>query len=582
MSLIPNMWREDRFLSSKGAFPDPDDYCQGTSEVLVKTGWYKSPSGGEEICITREVVQSSHSGSIIRRELERYEYEIPGSPPRRRIAEVWGKVYLPQANGGRDLIKLEEEIEELYPWTGFSPGANLSRIRRTSGYVIYDLALTRVARTTDGEQKLEDRDQTLGINPKIIVDSARTWREAVSDGGIIEETDEPQVAHWVDPFETETEWVTEEIDKYSIIATTQSHIRPGDVRRDGPRYQKKEDYTYRLPVPLSPPVISASASGDGIRVEVKEGGADLWGHFVPPERYRILRRTVSGPGHGAATDPNDIWDDDPASDDTHRIVVDLSYKDLEGTPTASPLPAATDYTEPGDTSEPADDGWTVIAEVDNVGDRRGRPYGRARDEDVVSGSAYEYTAQAIVGRDESDYSNIAGVSYGGASHSSSIRPRVTRDPGTGAVEIDILGANAANVLEGGYGDTITLDVPIDLTLELLSADNEWEDEEGSTNYWDETSAREFGVEVGTRYFSKYGDSALEATLEVAFPLLTVERGQLVSTPDATWRTIGNLAQIESQIDPNPWLVDGFRLSAAAGKDGKLEGVSTTILYVVQP
>lgn len=578
MSLHATTWREDRFLAADGEFSNPDDYCQGVAEVHVKTGWYVDPASGEEFCVQREVTQSSHTGRVIRYELERYEYEIPGSPPRRRIAEVWGSVYLPQINPGRGYIKLEEEVEELYPWNGFTGGSNLSRIRRTSGYVIYDLATQRNNRSAEGEQKLADRDQTSGSNPKLIVDSARTWREAISDGGIIEETDEPQVAHWVDPIETETEWVTEEPDKYTILTTTQSHIRPGDVRRDGPRYQKKELFTYRLPVPVSPPTLSASADGDGIRVEVKDGGADLWGRFVPPERYRILRRTVSTPGRGASVDPFGVWDDDPAEDDSRKIVSDVSYLNLAGAPIASPLPTASTYTEPGDTSEPADDGWVVIAEVDNVGDRRGRPYGKARDEDVVSGSVYEYVAQAIVGRDESDYSNTASVSYGGATNSSRIRARVSRDPSTGAVEVDILGPEAANILEEGYGDTITLEVPIDLTFDLVSAGEEGEE----TTVRDETEARQFGEDVGTRYFAKYGNSALEATLEVAFPLLTLERGQLVSTPDATWRTIGNLAQIESQIDPNPWLVDGFRLSASAGKDGKLEGVSTTTLYVVQP
>ncbi|HQM37472.1 MAG TPA: hypothetical protein PLN64_00930 [Candidatus Bipolaricaulis anaerobius] len=582
MSLHATTWREDRFLAVDGEFSEADDFCQGVAEVSVKTGWYVSPAGGEEFCIQREVTQTSHSGRIIRYELERYEYEIPGSPPRRRTAEVWGCVYLPGRNPGRGYIKLEEEVEELYPWNGFTPGANLSRIRRTSGYVIYDLATQRTSRSAEGEQKLADRDQTSGSDPRLIVDSARTWREAISDGGIIEETDEPQVAHWVDPFETETEWVTEEPDKYTILTTTQSHIRPNDVRRDGPRYQKKEGYTYRLPVPLSPPVLSASADGDGIRVEVKGGGADLWGRFVPPDRYRILRRTVSGGDRGAATDPNGIWDDDPAEDDSRRIVIDTGYSDFDGDPIASPLPTASTYTEPGDTSEPVDDGWVVVAEVDNVGDRRGQPYGKARDEDVVTGAVYEYVAQAIVGRDESDYSNTASVTYGGASRSSGIRPRVTRNAETGAVEVDILGPEAANILEAGYGDTITLDVPIELTIDLLSSEDGGEGEDGNTTRWDESAARAFGVEVGTRYFAKYGNASLEATLEVAFPLLTVERGLLVSTPDATWRTIGNLAQIESQIDPNPWLVDGFRLSAAAGKDGKLEGITSTTLYVVQP
>lgn len=577
MSLHATTWREDRFLAVDGELSNPDDFCQGVAEVHVKTGWYVNPASGEEFCVEREVVQMSHSGRVIRRELERYEYEIPGSPPRRRTAEVWGSVYLPQINPGRGYIKLEEEVEELYPWNGFTPGANLSRIRRTSGYVIYDLATQRSSRSAEGEQKLEDRDQTSGSNPRLIVDSARTWREAISDGGIIEETDEPQVAHWVDPFETETEWVTEEPDKYTILTTTQSHIRPGDVRRDGPRYQKKELFTYRLPVPLSPPRLKATVAGDAVRVEVFDGGADLWGHFVPPERYRILRRTVSTPGRGDAVDPWGIWDDDPAAGESQGIVRDVSYKALDGTPTASPLPTASTYTEPGDTSEPVDDGWVVIAEVDNVGDRRGQPYGKTLDSDVVSGSVYEYVAQAIVGRDESDYSNTASVSYGGATRSSGIRARVSRDAQTGAVEVDILGPNAANILEDGYGDTITLDVPIELTVDLVGAGDEGDD----TTRLDETAAREFGEDVGTRYFAKYGNSALEATLEVAFPLLTVERGQLVSTPDATWRTIGNLAQIESEINPNPWLVDGFRLAASVER-GELRDVTSTTLYVVQP
>jgi len=558
MALVPTYYTEDVF----DRYTAPGALSQGLSETRIRIGWYRNLADGTEYVIERYVTQIDTMGRVIRHEEEVFEYDVPGAPWRTRTKTTYGQVYLPEVNPGRNYIKLEEEIEEVTPWTNLQPGPNLSRTIETEGYALYVLAKDRTSYSSEAEAKLAARGQTDTDDARLIADSARTWREAVSEGGVIEQSDEPQVAKWK-LLETTTEWVLEEPDKYTVTGTVQSNIRPDDVRHYGPDYHRKESYQYRLPVPLDPPTVKASPATDYIRVEIEGGGAKVWGRDVKPERYRLLRRVASGGERSSSGDPRGVWDTDPDVPSRRRVWSDLQVTDLEGA-AASPLPTAETYTEPGDTAEPDIEYWTVIAEVENEGDWRSEPHAVVADDDVVASTEYEYRAQAILGQDESEPGPIDSCSYGGTTRDSRITVRVNRDE-TGAAEIDVVSSDYPNLLEESYGETVEFAVPVEFP---------WS--EG------ETAAKDYGEAVGIRQMDKYRDAKLEVSADVLLPLLILERGQILETPDVGWLTIGNDLQITSAINAYEWIVDGFRLAITRRPDGTIEGAERTRVYLRQP
>lgn len=550
MSLNATRWTEETINDLAVA----DDFSEALESLTIKAGWHDDPATGESLLIEEEMIGVNQFGQLVRRDVKEFTYDVPGTPPLLYSRETYARPYLPSVNEGRGTLLVESELIIYHPWSMFQQGSpNLSRKRLLSGYVVYDLTKRGEALTAEEREELENKGINPDGNPEIIVDSARLWSEANHLAETVESASAPQLAKWVDPVESEFEIVFEEPDKYTIYSYRKNHLRPQDMSVSGPRHQRKEGYTYRLPVAIEPPDIEANVEGDaGVRLRVTGGGADVLKQRVQPERYRILRKTISTPDPPADPDPFDLYDTPPAAASKSTLWTDTAVTDLDGTPT-SPLPATTAYTEPGDVSEPTGDEWIVVAELDN--EQPAEPVGFATvlDDDVVSTAVYEYVATAIIGSDESAPSSPARIQYGGATTSSKITTHVRRAD-DGGLEIDVLAPNPDL-----YGETIEFEIPVEL----------YEDQ-----------AEEFGEEIGRRHFADDLESGLNVDMDLKVPLAILERGQQITTPPIEWTTVGNGLVITSETETRDWILDGFLVSASMDDRGKIS-VRGTTLYLAE-
>jgi hypothetical protein len=555
MALVPNKYTEQTL----DEYDAPDEFSEAIGSVTVKCGWYESPAMREPILLEKTTIVRNAHGHENRRDEETWLYNRAGAPPMEYKRETYGRVYLPGRSGvtfGSSAVHLETVREEFHPWSLFQPGsANLSRRRTTEGWVVYDLRAVDKELTTEEKAELELRGR-LAVGPgDVIVDSARPWSEAYKFGEIVRSADAPQRAIWRQPFESETELVFEEPDKFAVFSVRKNHLRDGPAEVRGPTYQRKEDFRYRLPVPILPPELEATeAAGEGIRLEVRGGGADV-GDFVAPERYRIERRTVSEPARSTNADPWELYETPPAAGTKAIGIVETDATDYAGAASSS-TPADTGHTEPGDTSEPDPEAWSVLAELDNAADPADEGYATTLDADVVNAAVYVYRAVAIIGDEESAPSSPARITYGGTTNSSAIRIR-SRTPGDGSLEVDAL-APADTELPIDYGELEVFDVPY-LVDDL--ADGE-----------------ELAEELARRQFAETRDAGLELELVTTEPLFVLERGQLVQTPAVEFSTTGNGLVLTSETEERAWRLDGFRLHFRRNEKS-LDAGST--LYLVE-
>lgn len=554
MALIPTKYSNDRLTDYSGPFA----FCVATQHHLIECGWYKDPKTGREILIEKIFQIVSPYGNVIYREEEYWNYEIAGAPPIGYLKETYGKPYLP-GRVVRGFTKLETENASFYPWSGFQAGtANLSSIREIQGYVIYDLHQTRFGDdlTAEEQAKLEDEDRYAVGNPTLVVDSARTVREAMDESGVIKKATAPQTTVWVNPMVTKTEIVFEEVDKFLIYRTEHVHIREGPPKHEGPEVKRKDAYTYRIPYPIEPPDLEATADTDGIRLVASNGGVQVGPRYIHPTAYKFLRRVVVDGGRAASDDPLDRYVTPPGAVPP-RAFVDVDVTDLDGTPT-SPLPAQTTYTEPGDATDPEPQGWVVLGEIDNPQPADQPGNAEYLDTDLVNGSEYQYAATAKVNRDESPPSRPQTVSWGGSSTSSSIKPRVITEDGL--TEIDVLSPEDPNLLGDDYGETVTYDLPLDVALD---------------------DAADLGEEIGRRNFLRNRAARLKVKVVTNIPLCTLERGQVVRLPEIDWKVTGNDLQLDTSIIPDDWILDGFRLRITTA-NGRLAEFEKTELDLVEP
>jgi len=559
MALVPTKYTQDRI-----PLPEPDDaaFTAPGAAMIVECGYYSDPAGRFEDILIEKITQTvSYYSRVVSREEELWEYEVPGGPPVRYERNVYGRAYLPEVNPGRRYMLMETETAEFYPWSAFQPASvNLSSVRRKSGYVVYDTNYDHLSLTAEEQQKLEEGGLTPWGPPRLIVHSARTWREASRESSIVRSPSAPQTTKWVDPFEVVSEMVWEYPDRYDIYRVTEERIREGAPRIEGPEVQRKELWEYRLGVPIDPPEVKASQQGDdGIRVELSGGGATWNGRRIHPDRYKVLRRVATNPGRAASGDPYGIYDSDPAPVGRRKILTHPSVTDLAGAP-ASALPAQAGYTEPGDTSEPERDGWSVIAELENEQprDREGRA--SVLDNDVLTGGEYEYAGVAVIGSDESPPSQPVTVTYGGADHSSSIKVRLRKsDDG---LEADVLRPEEEGVLDADYGETLVFDLPIAV-------------------YEEDGSAEDLAEEIAGDWFAAEADSRARIRVTANLPLVTLEAGQRIGLPQIELKIIGNQLQLDSEIEETGWMLEGFRLEAKRNGD-RIEGIDRTDLELVQP
>ncbi len=582
MSLIANRWTGPHVLEDMSG---PDVLCEGIGSITIEAGFYDDPATGESWLIEQTRTVTSHAGRVLRRDIERWVYEVAGGPPLEHHRETWGCVYLPRVNPGRAYFKLEEETTRFYPWTGFARGANLSRKRELSGYVIYDLKPAPAILTAEAISRLEERgysaEAVAGMPLHRVIDSARMWSEAIDGGEVVDDSATPQLAMWVSPVETEVDLVYTEPDKWTTYTIRKSHIRPGPPDVDGPRFQRVESWQYTLPVPIDPPVVEATAQTADIRVEVRGGGATITSTIgddvrVPPERYRVQRRATSGPDRDPSDDPFGMYDTDPAGwwpDTSERLWQDTSVEDISGNPT-DPLPAQTAYTEPGDVTEPEPmvEDWAEVAELVNLGEWWQEGYATWVDTDVISGTSYEYRAVAMIGEDSSAPGPVARVDFHGTTSGAGFTSRVRRAE-DGSVEVDVLAPEDTGLLPLEYGETLVFDpVPVDLVdlVDMTDPDGDY--------YEDLVDTLE---ELAQAVVARDRKEGLQARLELGFPLLVLERGQEIVVGAVEWLTTGNSLQIGSETVPDAWVLDGFRLALSRGSDGQLSDVDMTLDLVEQ-
>ena len=406
MALNPTRWTEETIVDLAVA----DDFSEALAKLTIKAGWHDDPATGDSLLIEEETIGVNQFGQLIRRDVKEFTYDVPGTPPLTYSRDTYARPYLPSANEGRRTILVESERIQYHPWTFFQQGSpNLSRKRLLSGYVVYDLTKRGTALTAEERAELEEKGINPDGTPEIIVDSARLWSEANHLAETVESATAPQLAKWIDPVESEFEIVFEEPDKYTIYSYRKNHLRPQDMDVSGPRHQRKPGYSYRLPVAIEPPDITATREADaGVRLVVTGGGATVLDKRIQPEKYRILRKTISSPDPPVDPDPLDLYDTPPAAATKSTLWIDTAVTDLGGTPT-SPLPSATPYTEPGDVSEPVGDEWIVVAEPDNEHPTEDVGFASVLDDDVVQTAVYEYVATASIGADESAPSSPARI-----------------------------------------------------------------------------------------------------------------------------------------------------------------------------
>jgi len=614
VSLEPTEWTEELF----DAFAAPDNFCQGLQSIYVKAGYYKDMGTGEPILIESTKIIRDALGIIIRKDIERYDYRRAGAPPDRYHRETWSTCRIPGFPTGATLKKINEETTRFYCFgAGLMAGGwkQLARLREVAGYVCYDKHPTDAAVSADGLARLAARGMNTAGPAGLVVDSARPLIQALGEGTVIDQTDAPQTAVWLDPYWTERDLVLDEPDKRTTWVVSKDHTRDALPDIEGPIFTPKPGWRYRLPVPIDPPTLAGRAldvTDAGNQLTISGGGATLHATdnpvHIPPERYRLERRVVSEPSRSASGDPLGLWDPDPGATEPSTLWSESGATDYAGGASSS-TPAQTGYSEPGDTSEPTVEDWTVVAELRNETDP-----GQASwvDPDVLSSGEYSYRARAIIGEEESEPSNTVTLAYAGTSTSGMMRVRVRRAH-DGSLELDILApvdphlpgpTGTDDVLD--YGETVILDPvhaavagvtgagatdgdtvidPVDLGDDIVGSGDDalgLLDPELPADDTETTDAEELAEEIALRQFARDQEAGLEVDITLTHPLLGLERGQWIQLPAIDWKTLGNDLIISTAIDTDPWMIDGFSLGLSRTSESELSGLDSMVLYLVEP
>lgn len=578
MALTADRWTEVVLTDS----PEPQAWTEGLASVTIRAGWHDDLVTGLPFLIEQERTVRNQYGTILRRDEERWVYEIVGGPPLEYHRDTYAQAFLPGVGGGagqpRALRLIEQERTRYYPWTALGAGSDgeLTRLRTLAGYVVYDMRPSPAVMTAAQLALAVERGyETDGAALHKIVDSGRPLIEAIGNAEVIETSDTAQLAEWVDPYLSEWDTTISQVDRWLTWTTTKDHIRPGVPDVSGPVDRRKESYSYPLPVPIDPPVVHAQAvGGDGVRLRIEGGGATFPCSFgaattIRPHRYRLERRVVSETAPSPQADPWSMYDTGGTAPTSSAMVEDDTITEYDGTPAASVLPAQTVYTEPGDAEEVEDDGWVVLATLDNEIAPPEPGQAHHLDDDVENGGVYAYRAVAIIDYDESPYSAEVRATYSGASLAGGFR--VSARPGAdGAVEIDAVAPDDPGLLDPGYGECLIFDLPIDLG-EALESWPIWN--EGADDYID--VAEIVAESVAQRIFARDREPGLTVEVEVGLPLICLERGQDIGLGEISWTTTGNGYVISTSTTDDRWQLDGFKLQARRGA-GAVEGLTTTI------
>jgi hypothetical protein len=556
MALIANVFSHTTFDPG----PQPDDMTEGLGATSIETGHYKNPTRPDEkILIYRIKTVLNANGTEIRRDDERFQYDVPGGPPLRYDHEIWAKTYLPGI--GRGFRKVQEETHYFWCFSPRTSKDNLGKTRVVNAYVVYDIPEDpTVGLTGDALQKVIDDGYQAGTFQDRIIATGKLWSEANRTSAVVEEESAAQGTKWINGVIVEHDEIEEEFDKWTKWTTEKDALRAGGVEVAGPEFIKKEGYRYQLPVPLNPPKLEAGTGGNGVFLEARGGGAEINNSYfgpsgrwnVAPEKYYFYRKTVSEPARTPDDNLYDLWDTPPAAPTSRLILTDTDVTDLDGVP-ASPLPVAGSWTEPQDPDPedpPRDTEFRRVAEVENTMGLTDEGYASFEDTDCEATAEYEYYATAVYGTQESSDSNHETVTFAGN------RNRKYRIVDKDDV-VDAIAPDDPIYPDEDFGEVVEFDLPAEDVVEVA----------------EEAADRQFAM-------NRAADFTIRAT--VIHPMLGLEWGQKVRLPNVEWSTYANALHLTTETDNDVWMVTGFKKAIRRTKDGEWESPNTVLTLQERP
>jgi hypothetical protein len=533
--------------------------------MVIKRGYHQNPAKeNDEILLESTTSVQNFHGTELQVVEEKWSIDRHGAPPTMYTRETWSNAYLP-ALGGRSLRKVQ--TEETQYWT-FTPLAgnnvqNLAKTRRISGYVVYDQP-EDPTQATDGDTQsaLADAGVDAGSTRDRLFHTGKLWSEATSKATVIPEEGHNQFTAWVDDVITIVDRVEEEWDRWILVTVTKNALRPGDVQVSEPREIKKQGIKYSLPVPLDPPELDCTPLSEGVRCEVKGGGAYLPGGWlnddihISPEQYKIYRAVTTEPARTSTPDWADWWEDGEEPPERDRSVIeDTAVTGFDGTP-KSALPPTSGHSEPHDPDPPEPEGDTyfeLIATIENAQDitLAGFGYGEHLDLDVVPNGEYEYYATCTYGSEESEHSNHENVTYTGTEN------RAYR----------IAVHKGAEEVNGTPVDHVDLTAPDDPSMT--------DDDYGSVMEWEIPTPDEVSSEIAERVFQQRQTPDILA-LEILTPLIGLEYAMQVGLPNVEWTTTTDDLIQESQTVANDYVLVGYHRTIERKADGTWSSPRTTL------
>lgn len=568
MALIPTRYDHSVF------FPGPaqEDWQEGTGGMSVTTGWYENPARDEDIMVqsTKSVLnQFGHEISTVE---EEWQYEVAGGPPLLYKKTEYSRCYMPGI-GGFGYRKVGEEETVFWTLSPLTSANNLGRTRYVSGYVVYDVPLDPTKSTSgDAAAKTQDAGMKPGNLQDRIVASGKMWKQATDDSSVVQEPDASQRAVWMANVIEEHDLVEEEWDKWTLWTMKKNRLRPGVVDWDGPRFVKKENVVYRLPVPLDPPTISLVTGTNGVQVQIEGGGAAIFNpyfgpsgtFYIRPERYHVFRAKLV---EGVRTPDNNMYGmwlpgQEPAAEPQRRMIGNDAVVDYDGVATSA-LPGQQSYTEPEDPTPPEpepDTSFRLIATVDNTNGQDTPGAGEWFDTDLETNGEYEYYATCLVREDESTDSNHEQTTFTGTG-SRSYRITVRSDddgttqrhgPGACGTTVDAVAPDDPDLPPADYGELFEFEVP---TM---------------------GDPLEVGRTIMDSQFAARRKEDFAIKLEVLQPLLGLEYAQLVRLPSLNWEAYGNGIHMTTSVEAVDWSLVGFKLTVERNPDGKWRDATTQL------
>jgi hypothetical protein len=556
MALVPNTIHRASFDPG----PSPVELTEGLGSTTIYSGYYKNPTRpDEEILIERTKIVCNQNGTEIRKDEERWQYDLPGAPPLRYDHTIYARTYLPGI--GRGFRKVQEETVYFWCFSPLTDKANLGRTRVVSAYVVYDLPEDPTKGLTGDElQKVIDAGYQSGTFQDRIIATGKMWDVANKTSAVVEDVASTQASKWIEGVIVEHNEVEEEFDKWTVWNTKKDALRAGGVEVGGPEYIRKESYTYKLPVPLEPPKIEAAQNADGILIDIEGGGATINNSYfgpagkyhVAPTGYNVYRKIVTEPDRTPDANLYGWWDTPPAAPTQRLILTNTDVTDFAGAP-ADPLPAASSYDEPHDPDpEPAprDTEFQRIAEVENTMGEEDVGKASHVDTDCEDTAEYEYYATAVYHTQESSDSNHETVTFSGAGHRSY---RIIDRPEA----VDAIAPIDPILPEQDFGEVVEFDLPAEDPADVA----------------EEVADRQFAMNRGPDF---------NIRITVLHPVLGLEWGQKIRLPNVAWNTYANALHLETETDDDVWMLTGFSKSIRREKDGSWRTPETIFTLQERP